>query len=145
MQQKKFSKRLNYDVIERLFDNDVVKPKKKRNHYSDSEDDRSSRQNSAYFHSDAEDFLEEDGTGLPSNHPAVRKRSRLEQKARSRRARDASTAGEESGTERGVSRPLTDGETDTEGNSWKIGLSLPGTNIDDDYGDDFDNGEGILD
>ncbi len=40
---------------------------------------------------------------------------------------------------------IIDGETDTEGNNWKIGLSLPGTNMDDDYGDEFDNGEGILD
>ncbi len=68
-------------------------------------------------------------------------RSRLEEKGRSRRARgrDASTAGEESGAERGTSRALTDGDTDTDGNNWKIGLNILGANDDDqdEYGDEY--------
>lgn len=144
MQQKKFSKRLNYDVINRLFDDGADK-KTKKNSYSDSEDEQSGR-GSSYFHSDAEtnDVVEED------NHPGTRKRSRVEQsgKARKAKARHASSAGEESGTERGISRPLTDGETDTEGNSWKVGLSLPfgASGGEEDYGDRYgDDGEGIFD
>ena len=150
MQQKKFSKRLNYDMISKLFDNDIVNTKK--NSYSDSEDGGRSGRNSNFFNSDAEstdaDAIEEDGDALPSNHPSVRKRSRLEQKDRAKKAkaRATSSVGEESGTERGASRPLTDADTDTEGNNWKAGLSMFGASnaADDDFGDGYEDGEGII-
>lgn len=127
-------------MINKLFEDDVVKAKK--NSYSDSDDDRGGR-NSNFFNSDAEstdaDAIEEEGNSLPSNHPSVRKRSRLEKKdkARKAKARALSSAGEESGTDRGASRPLTDGGTDTEGSAWKAGLSIFNKgNGEDDYGDD---------
>ncbi|UZJ53430.1 hypothetical protein CBS101457_002750 [Exobasidium rhododendri] len=152
MQQRKFSKRLNYDMINKLFD-DNHDVKSRKNADSDLEDDDRSGKGSAAFQSDAEDVIEERGNSLPSNHPSVRKRSRLEVKDRARKAkaRALSSAGEESGTERGASRPLTDADTDTEGNNWKSGLSMFGNrhgdddDDDDDYGDAFDDGDGILD
>lgn len=153
MQQKKFSKRLNYDVISKLFDNETVKAKKSS--YSDdgSQSGRNNGRYGDYFRSDGEEdqeiIEEEDGNALPSNHPSVRRKSRLEQRQRARRDRlgGASSAGDESGTDRGTSRPLTDGETDTERNSWKVGLTnvLGGGNDEEDYGDQYgDDGEGIL-
>ena len=147
MQQKKFSKRLNYDVINSLFSSDVSKAKV--NSYSDSEDGRSMG-NGSHYRSDGEltDALEEEGDAVPTNHPSVRKRSRLEQRDRVRKnkARAKSSAGEESEAERGVSRPLTDGETDTEANNWKAGLNFPFSgNDEDDYGDMYDeDGAGLF-
>lgn len=151
MQQKKFSRRLNYDVISKLFDDDAVKAKK--DSYSDSEDGRSIGRRDGFFLSDVEstdaDAVEEEGNALPSNHPSVRKRSRLEEKDRARKAkaRATSSAGEESGTERATSRgAATDAETDTEASNWKAGLSIPyGNQGEEDYGDRFEDGEGIFD
>lgn len=139
MQQKKFSKRLNYDVINKLFDNDVV-TKTKKNSYSDSEDERGGR-GSAYFHSDAET------NDVEKTNSSTGKRSRIELNGKARKGKAASSAGEESGTERGQSKTMTDGETDAEGNNWKMGLSLPygASGGEEDYGDRYgDDGEGIF-
>lgn len=114
MKKRNFSKKLNYNVIESLFDDDAKPQDSRKSRSAEEEDDIEQ----SYFDSDAESVIEEDGTELPANHPMVRKRSRLDEKQRARRQRSAHSTAviteDESGTDRATSRALTDGETDAE-------------------------------
>lgn len=142
MRKRNFSKRLNYDVINSLFEGGdstsagASIPRHKRS-LSDAEDEEEDvidegsadseaegvPQSRPFFISDAEttdaDVIEEeDGSALPSNHPDVRKRSKEDQRHRQQRnkrtSRVSGKAALTDGDESGTDRATSRGMTDAE-------------------------------
>lgn len=114
LEKKKFSKKINYDVLQSF---SAVSPsdskKRKKNKKRQDGDDGSGRfgywDNHGVSDQEMELAGEEDAMGtLPSTHPLARRRSKLEQKQKARRSREVgATSGEESGR-------FTDGGATTE-------------------------------
>lgn len=160
LRKKKFSRRLNYDKINLLFDNDQSPMKPKRS-YSDIEDEEEVEgeideslllpegrpRDRSYYTSEAEttegEIEEEEGNVLPNNHPAVRKRSKRDLQIRQKRQKEANSVnlGEESEPDGFTSHGgMTDAETDQD--EWKkiVGYPIGGDDAqgEEDYSDEYE-------
>lgn len=159
MQKKKFSRKINYDVLKNLFSNDTKEPKssrKKDGWDTDSSDDLRAGNNRSsnagerdYFASDQDDNLEiiEEDAGLPPSHPLVRKESRPRGKKSGKGSgTDGRGSGRESGYESQTGAPLTGGATATEGEDEEFGRAEEGDGHgqnyfeEEDYADDYADG-----